>query len=201
MPLLRLDFACLYNKFFGETERNLREALKLAEQMTPCVLWMDELEKGLATGEMDGGVSQRLLGTLLTWMAERDAPVFIVATANAVDRLPPELLRKGRFDELFFIDLPDEPTRAEIFRIHLARRELQADGFDLSALAKVSDGFSGAEIEQVVVSAVYAGQAQSREPDQGMLLECIRATSPLSVVMAEKLDELRGWAAGRAVLA
>jgi SpoVK/Ycf46/Vps4 family AAA+-type ATPase len=201
LPLLRLDFACLYNKFFGETERNLREALKLAEQMTPCVLWMDELEKGLATGEMDGGVSQRLLGTLLTWMAERDAPVFIVATANAVDRLPPELLRKGRFDELFFIDLPDEPTRAEIFRIHLARRELKADDFDLSALARASDGFSGAEIEQVVVSAVYAGQAQSRGPDQGMLLECIRATSPLSVVMAEKLDELRGWAAGRAVLA
>lgn len=201
LPLLRLDFACLYNKFFGETERNLREALKLAEQMAPCVLWMDELEKGLATGEMDGGVSQRVLGTLLTWMAERDAPVFMVATANAVDRLPPELLRKGRFDELFFVDLPDESTRAEIFRIHLARRELSADSFDLSALAGACDGFSGAEIEQVVVAAVYAGQAQLREPDQAMLLECIRATSPLSVVMAEKLDALRGWASGRAVLA
>jgi SpoVK/Ycf46/Vps4 family AAA+-type ATPase len=201
LPLLRLDFACLYNKFFGETERNLREALKLAEQMAPCVLWMDELEKGLATGEMDGGVSQRVLGTLLTWMAERDAPVFMVATANAVDRLPPELVRKGRFDELFFVDLPDESTRAEIFRIHLARRELSADSFDLSALAGACDGFSGAEIEQVVVAAVYAGQAQLREPDQAMLLECIRATSPLSVVMAEKLDALRGWASGRAVLA
>ena len=201
LPLLRLDFACLYNKFFGETERNLREALKLAEQMAPCVLWMDELEKGLATGEMDGGVSQRVLGTLLTWMAEREAPVFMVATANAVDRLPPELLRKGRFDELFFVDLPDASTRAEIFRIHLARRELKADQFDLEALAVACDGFSGAEIEQVVVSAVYAGQAQSREPDQDMLLHCVRATAPLSVVMAEKLDELRGWASGRAVLA
>lgn len=201
LPLLRLDFACLYNKFFGETERNLREALKLAEQMAPCVLWMDELEKGLATGEMDGGVSQRVLGTLLTWMAERDAPVFMVATANAVDRLPPELLRKGRFDELFFVDLPDQSTRAEIFRIHLARRELDADSFDLAALANACDGFSGAEIEQVVVSAVYAGQAQSRDPDHQMLLDCVRATSPLSVVMAEALDDLRGWASERTVLA
>ncbi|MFL9813342.1 AAA family ATPase [Stutzerimonas sp. VN223-3] len=201
LPLLRLDFACLYNKFFGETERNLREALKLAEQMAPCVLWMDELEKGLATGAMDGGVSQRVLGTLLTWMAERDAPVFMVATANAVDRLPPELLRKGRFDELFFVDLPDQSTRAEIFRIHLARRELNTDSFDLDVLAGACDGFSGAEIEQVVVSAVYAGQAQSREPDQRMLLDCVRATSPLSVVMAEALDDLRSWASERTVLA
>lgn len=201
LPLLRLDFACLYNKFFGETERNLREALKLAEQMAPCVLWMDELEKGLATGEMDGGVSQRVLGTLLTWMAERDAPVFMVATANAVDRLPPELLRKGRFDEMFFVDLPDEPTRAGIFRTHLARRDLKAENFDLTALAVAAEGFSGAEIEQVVVSAVYAGQVQSRDPDQVTLLDCIRATAPLSVVMAEKLDELRRWASGRTVSA
>lgn len=201
LPLLRLDFACLYNKFFGETERNLREALKLAEMMSPCVLWMDELEKGLATGEMDGGVSQRVLGTLLTWMAERTAPVFMVATANAVDRLPPELLRKGRFDELFFVDLPDESIRAEIFRVHLLRRELKADHFDLEALAVACDGFSGAEIEQVVVAAVYAGQAQSREPDQQLMLDCVRATSPLSVVMAEALDDLRAWASGRAVLA
>ncbi len=201
LPLLRLDFACLYNKFFGETERNLREALKLAESMAPCVLWMDELEKGLATGEMDGGVSQRVLGTLLTWMAERDAPVFMVATANAVDRLPPELLRKGRFDELFFVDLPDEAVRAEIFRVHLQRRDLELGNFDLSALARACDGFSGAEIEQVVVAAVYAGQAQSREADQNMLLECIRGTSPLSVLMAEQLEKLRGWASERTVLA
>jgi len=201
LPLLRLDFACLYNKYFGETERNLREALTLAEQMAPCVLWMDEIEKGLATGDMDGGVSQRVLGTLLTWMAERTAPVFMVATANAIDRLPAELLRKGRFDELFFVDLPDIATRAEIFRIHLTRRELQPDDMGLMVLAGASDGFSGAEIEQVVVSAVYAGQAQQRDVDQAMLLDCIRATSPLSVIMAERLDALREWARGRTVQA
>src|SRR5690606_10558514 len=164
-------FACLYNKYFGETERNLREALRLAEQMAPCVLWVDEVEKGLATGEMDGGVSQRVLGTLMTWMAEREAPAFMVATANAIDRLPPELLRKGRFDELFFVDLPDRDTRAEIFRIHLARRELGEPAFDLGRLAEASVGFSGAEIEQVVVSAVYAAQAQQRQVDQAVLLE------------------------------
>lgn len=141
--MLRLDFGCLYNKYFGETERNLREALRLAEQMAPCVLWMDEVEKGLATGEMDGGVSQRVLGTLLTWMAERTAPVFMVATANAIDRLPPELLRKGRFDELFFVDLPDRQVRADIFRIHLARRELDSTAFDLEALAVASEGSPG----------------------------------------------------------
>ena len=201
LPLLRLDFASLYNKFFGETERNLREALKLAEQMGPCVLWMDEIEKGLATGDNDGGVSQRVLGTLLTWMAERQAPVFMVATANVIARLPPELVRKGRFDELFFVDLPDAGVRAEIFRIHLARRELHADGFDLQQLAEASAGFSGAEIEQVVVSALYAAQGRQQAVDQAMLLQGIQSTSPLSVVMAEDLDALRAWAAGRTVSA
>lgn len=199
LPLLRLDFACLYNKFFGETERNLREALLLAEQMAPCVLWMDEVEKGLASGDHDGGVSQRVLGTLLTWMAERKAPVFVVATANAIARLPPELVRKGRFDELFFVDLPDAAIRAEIFRIHLARRELEPAGFDLAQLAAASEGFSGAEIEQLVVSALYAAQAQQQAVDQGLLLQGIQGTAPLSVVMAEDLEALRAWAAGRTV--
>jgi SpoVK/Ycf46/Vps4 family AAA+-type ATPase len=201
LPLLRLDFACLYNKFFGETERNLREALRLAEQMAPCVLWMDEVEKGLASGDQDGGVSQRVLGTLLTWMAERKAPVFMVATANAIDRLPPELVRKGRFDELFFVDLPDADTRADIFRIHLTRRELDPAAFDLAQLAAVSDGFTGAEIEQVVVSALYAAQAQQQAVDQGLLLRNISSTAPLSVVMAEDLAGLRAWAHGRTVSA
>ena len=184
LPLLRLDFACLYNKFFGETERNLREALKLAEQMAPCVLWMDEIEKGLASGDHDGGVSQRVLGTLLTWMAERKAPVFMVATANVISRLPPELVRKGRFDELFFVDLPDAAVRAEIFRIHLARRELDVTGFDLTQLAAACEGFSGAEIEQAVVSALYAAQAQQQMVNQALLLQSIQSTAPLSVVMA-----------------
>lgn len=201
LPLLRLDFGSLYNKFFGETERNLREALRLAEQMAPCVLWMDEVEKGLASGDNDGGVSQRVLGTLLTWMAERKAPVFMVATANSIDRLPPELVRKGRFDELFFVDLPDVAVRDDIFRIHLQRRELDPAAFDLQQLATVSDGFTGAEIEQVVVSALYAAQAQQRTVDQGLLLRTISSTSPLSVVMAEDLAALRAWASGRTVAA
>ena len=201
LPLLRLDFACLYNKFFGETERNLREALALAEQMSPCVLWVDEIEKGLASGDQDGGVSQRVLGTLLTWMAERKSSVFMVATANVIDRLPPELVRKGRFDELFFVDLPEPEIRAEIFRIHLQRRELEPSAFDLAQLAVASDGFSGAEIEQVVVSALYAAQAQQQSVDNGTLLRGIQATAPLSVIMAERLAELRAWARGRTVSA
>ncbi|MDD1510402.1 AAA family ATPase [Pseudomonas sp. CNPSo 3701] len=201
LPLLRLDFGCLYNKFFGETERNLREALALAEQMSPCVLWVDEIEKGLASGDQDGGVSQRVLGTLLTWMAERKSSVFMVATANVIDRLPPELVRKGRFDELFFVDLPEADIRAEIFRIHLQRRELEPSAFDLAQLAVASEGFSGAEIEQVVVSALYAAQAQQQSVDTGTLLRGIQATSPLSVIMAERLAELRAWARGRTVSA
>lgn len=199
LPLLRLDFACLYNKFFGETERNLREALRLAEQMAPCVLWMDEVEKGLASGDHDGGVSQRVLGTLLTWMAERKAPVFVVATANAIDRLPPELVRKGRFDELFFVDLPGPEVRAEIFRIHLQRRDLEPESFSLEQLAAASEGFSGAEIEQAVVSALYAAQAQQQAVETGLILRALQGTAPLSVVMAERLVALRSWARERTV--
>lgn len=199
LPLLRLDFACLYNKFFGETERNLREALKLAEQMAPCVLWMDEIEKGLATGDHDSGVSQRVLGTLLTWMAERKVPVFVVATANAIQKLPPELVRKGRFDELFFVDLPTPAVRGEIFAIHLRRRELDVEAFDLAALSQASDGFSGAEIEQAVVSALYAAQARQVAVDQALLLGELHSSVPLSVLMAEDIQRLRHWAQERCV--
>lgn len=201
LPLLRLDFAALYNKFFGETERNLREALALAERMAPCVLWMDEVEKGLATGEMDGGVSQRILGTLLTWMAERKEPVFVVATANVIKRLPPELLRKGRFDEVFFVDLPGLRVREDIFRIHLQRRELEVSAFDLQELAMLTDGFSGAEIEQAVVSALYTAQARQQDVGQVLLVEMLQRTVPLSVLMAEDLAALRNWAASRTVAA
>lgn len=201
LPLLRLDFAALYNKYFGETERNLREALALAERMAPCVLWMDEIEKGLATGEMDGGVSQRILGTLLTWMAERKSPVFVVATANVIQRLPPELLRKGRFDELFFVDLPDLRVREDIFRIHLQRRELDIASFNLPELAMLTDGFSGAEIEQAVVSALYTAQARHQKANQQLLVEMLQRTVPLSVLMAEDLAALRSWAASRTVAA
>lgn len=199
VPLLRLDFATIYNKYHGETERNLRESLKTAEAMAPCVLWIDEIEKGISTGSNDGGTSQRVLGTLLTWMAERSAPVFLVATANDIARLPAELIRKGRFDEIFFVDLPDEGVRREIFAIHLNRRALDTASFDTALLATQSEGFSGAEIEQAIVSALYAAHAQKHSLQTAHILDEIYRTRPLSVVMQEKIDEVRRWAAERTV--
>jgi len=201
LPLLRLDFASLYNKFTGETERNLREALKGAARMSPCVLWIDEIEKGLASDETggDGGVSKRILGTLLTWMAERKEPVFLVATANEISRLPPELLRKGRFDEIFFVDLPDDTTRRDIFTIHFKRRKLDAASFDLAALACAADGFSGAEIEQAIVAAMYEAHAGKAALATAHVLGEIGRTRPLSVVMSEKIEDLRAWALQRCV--
>jgi len=203
VPLMRLDFAVLYNKFHGESERNLREALKQAEAMAPCVLWIDEIEKGLASngGESDGGVSRRMLGTVLTWMTERTAKVFLVATANDVMQLPPELLRKGRMDEIFFVDLPDVATRADIFRIHLKKRKLDPAKFDLAQLAVAADGFSGAEIEQAIVAAIYEALAVKQPLSTQHVLGEIAHTQPLSVVMAEKVSALRQWAAGRTVKA
>ena len=201
LPLLRLDMGGLYNKFVGETERNLREALKLAELMAPCVLWLDELEKGMAQADADNGTSRRLLGTLLTWMAERKPPVFMVATSNDISGLPPELVRKGRFDEIFFVDLPDDEVRRDIFAIHLDKRELASDGFDLVALAELSEGFSGAEIEQAVVAALYAAAARREPLATEHIAGQITKTNPLSVVMAEKINALRHWARDRAVMA
>ncbi len=199
LPLLRLDFGTLYNKFFGETERNLREALQMAELMSPCVLWLDEIEKGIATGDYDSGTSRRLLGTLLTWMAERRKPVFMVATANDISQLPPELMRKGRMDEIFFVDLPEAEARREIFAIHLHKRDLAPETFDLEGLALAAEGFSGAEIEQAVVAACYSARASEEPVTQGHLIRALTSTRPLSVVMAEELGELRRWAAGRTV--
>jgi SpoVK/Ycf46/Vps4 family AAA+-type ATPase len=202
VPLLRLDFASIYDKYFGETERNLRDALAAAEAMAPCVLWVDEIEKGLATddtGGSDGGLSKRVLGTLLTWMSERKKRVFLVATANDISRLPPELVRKGRFDEIFFVDLPDAQTRKEIFRIHLARRKAAPDGFELEVLAGHSEGFSGAEIEQAVVSALYEAHATSVTLTNELMVEELRRTRPLSITMGERVEALRGWAAERTV--
>jgi hypothetical protein len=199
VPLLRLDFGSLYNKYHGETEKNLRDALASAEQLAPCVLWIDEIEKGLASGGEDGGVSRRVLGHLLTWMAERKGAVFIVATANQVQELPAELLRKGRFDETFFVDLPSPDTRVELLRLHLGRRGLDPDTFALPALAAASNGFSGAEIEQAIVSGLYAAHAEQRPLDDNLLMQEIRATRPLSVLMAEQVQALREWAADRTV--
>lgn len=201
VPLARLDFGSLYNKFHGETERNLRAALGNAELLAPCVLWVDEIEKGLAQGSSDDGVSRRVLGYLLTWMAERRANVFLVATANQVQDLPAELLRKGRFDEIFFVDLPVEAARAEIFRLHLAKRGQKLDAFDLPALAAASAGFSGAEIEQAIVAALYAAAAAQRPLDQAHVRQELAATRPLSVLMAEQVESLREWARGRTVSA
>ncbi len=201
IPLLRLDFGVLYNKFFGETERNIREALATAAVLSPCVLWCDEIEKGIATGDNDNGTSKRVLGTLLTWMAENEQPVFVVATANNIADLPPELMRKGRMDEIFFVDLPDVAARVEIFSIHLARRGLAPAQFDLNTLAARSEGFSGAEIEQAVVSARYAAQARQTSVDNALVLAQLAATQPLSIVMAEQVSALRAWASGRTVAA
>ena len=201
VPLLRMDFGALYNKFFGETEKNIRESLKAAEVMAPCVLWMDEIEKGIATGDYDSGTSRRVLASLLTWMAENKKPVFIVATANDITSLPPELIRKGRLDEIFFVDLPDPDTRAEIFAIHLAKRGQQPPDFDIHRLAAETQGFSGAEIEQAVVAALYAAHARSAKITTQHVLEEIKATQPLSVVMSEKIEALQQWAKGRTVAA
>jgi SpoVK/Ycf46/Vps4 family AAA+-type ATPase len=199
VPLLRLDFAALYNKFYGETERNLREALKTAEVMAPCVLWIDEIEKGLSTDADSGGPSKRILGTLLTWMSERKSRVFLVATANDIEALPPELLRKGRFDEIFFVDLPKPDVREAIFSIHLKKREHNSKDFDLVALGNASDKFSGAEIEQAVVAAIYAAFAKKTPLTSNLILEEIKQTKPLSILMAEKINYLRSWAAERTV--
>jgi SpoVK/Ycf46/Vps4 family AAA+-type ATPase len=197
VPLLRLDIGTLYNKYHGETERNLRSALKNAEMLSPCVLWLDEIEKALSTEGSDDGVSRRVLGYLLTWMAERKGQVFLVATANDVSALPAELLRKGRFDEIFFVDLPVGEVRSEVFRIHLERRELDPLDFDMQVLIEASEGFSGAEIEQLVVAALYTAAAEETELATRHLLEEARMTRPLSVMMADRVSALRDWARER----
>lgn len=199
LPLMRLDMGNLFNKFYGETERNLREALQLADRMSPCVLWIDEIEKGISGDSNDGGVSQRVLATLLTWMADRKSRVFMVATANDVSRLPAELIRKGRFDELFFVDLPDAQTRGEIFDIHLTRRGYQTSDFDRDALVTATEGFAGAEIEQAVVAAMYSALATDTALSGSLLLEELAGTSPISVVMAESIAQLRHWAEQRGI--
>lgn len=199
VPLLRLDFASIYDKYHGETERKLRESLKTADVMSPCVLWIDEIEKGIAGRGGETGTTQRVLGSFLTWMAERQSKVFVVATANDISTLPPELVRKGRFDEIFFVDLPNAKIRKSILSIHLANRKQPLANFDLAALTEASDGFSGAEIEQAIVSSLYAAHAQNEPLSTSHVLSEIQQTRPLSVVMAERISEMRNWAAGRTV--
>ncbi len=200
LPLLKLDTSTLYNKFIGESEKNFKRAMRTAENMAPVVLWIDEIEKAFASGgDEDGGVSQRILGSFLSWMQERTGDVFVVATANNIDRLPTEFLRKGRFDEIFFVDLPDASVREEIFRIHLERRGHDAGAFALTELAALTEEFSGAEIEQVVISALYSDFASGTDLRSDTLRAECGATRPLAVTMAERVARLRQWAEGRAV--
>src|SRR5579862_1212476 len=199
VPLLRLDCAALYDKYIGESERNLRESLKSADVLAPCVLWIDEIEKGFGSGDSDGGAARRVLGAFLTWLAEKSSRVFVVATANDITALPPELIRKGRFDEIFFVDLPNLGTRAEILRIHAARRGVALDTAGLGALAHECEGFSGAEIEQAIVAALYSAHAKHVAPDARLLSAEVAATRPLAVIMAESVAALRDWAKDRTV--
>jgi len=202
LPLLKLDPSNLYNKYIGESERNFKRAMQAAERMAPVVLWIDEIEKAFATGgSEDGGVSQRILGSFLSWMQDRNGDVFVVATANDISRLPPEFLRKGRFDEIFFVDLPDEQTRSEIFRIHLSNRGKAPEEFDLGALGAAAPGFSGSEIEEVVVSGLYGAFSHGGAVTTEALLDEITKTRPLSITMAEHVQSLRDWARDRAVRA
>lgn len=204
-PLLRLDPSVLYDRYIGESERRLRDALRQAELMAPVVLWIDEIEKGFASAashSIDGGLSQRMFGTLLTWMQDHRHPVFLAATANDVEAMPPELLRKGRFDEIFFVDLPGDAARRAIFEIHLRRRGRDAGRFDLDALAQRSAGYSGAEIEQAVKSALheaFSAKAGGGELTTDLLVRTLEGSPPLSVTMGERIARLRRWAQGRCV--
>ncbi len=204
LPLLRLDTGALYSKFIGDTEANVREAIRLAESLAPAILWIDEIEKAFTppgASDADGGVSSRLLGSFLSWFQEKKAPVFVVATANNISTLPPELLRKGRFDEIFFLDLPGNRERAEIFRLHLQQRKRDASTFDLDTLAAAADGFSGAEIEQGIVSALYSAFSSSKPLTTEVIVHELENTRPLSQVMKEQIDQMRQWANGRTVSA
>ncbi len=201
MPLLRLDMGRIFSGLVGSSEENLRRAIRVAESVAPAVLWTDEIEKGLSgsgsSGVSDGGVTARVFGAMLTWLQEKTAPVFVVATANRIDLLPPELLRKGRFDEIFFIDLPARPEREEIFRIHVGRRGRKPEDFDLGSLATAAEAFSGAEIEQVVVAALYDAFAEGKELEQRHLDRAVAETFPLATTMREDIQKLREWAKTR----
>jgi SpoVK/Ycf46/Vps4 family AAA+-type ATPase len=203
LPLLRLDMGRVYDgSMVGRSEANLRNALKTAESISPAILFIDELDKafagGAGSGDSDGGTSSRIFGSFLTWMQEKTSPVFVMATANRVERLPGEFLRKGRFDEIFFVDLPTPEERQDIFKIHLNKRRTDINRFDLDQLATVSDGFSGAEIEQAIIAAMYDAFAQDREFTQLDIIAAIKATLPLSRTMTEQVTALRDWARQRA---
>jgi SpoVK/Ycf46/Vps4 family AAA+-type ATPase len=203
MQLLKFDSSSLFDKYIGESEKNLRKSLQVAEAVAPAVLWIDEIEKMFPNAalhsESDGGLSMRIFGTFLTWMQEKKSPVFVVATSNDISALPPELLRKGRFDEIFFVDLPTLEERKTIFTIHLSQRKQDPLQFDLGRLAAAAEGFSGAEIEQAVTSALYTAFSLKSPLSTEMILKELQSTYPLSTTMREKVEALREWARDRAV--
>lgn len=204
-PLLRLDMGKVFGGIVGQSEANVRSALQVAQALAPCVLWIDEIEKGLAgvgsSDHTDGGTAARVVGTMLTWMQEKREPVFVVATANRIEALPPELLRKGRFDELFFVDLPSAAVRREILEIHLAKKGRGPQGFDLERLVNASVGYSGAELEEAVREGLFEAFAEGRELRTEHVEKALLATTPLSRTMSEQITELRRWARVRARMA
>lgn len=202
LPLLRFDMGRMFGSLVGSSEENVRKAIAVAESVAPAILWVDEIDKAFAgsqgSGSTDGGTTARVFGTFLTWLSEKTAPVFVVATANDISQLPPELMRKGRLDEIFFVDLPSEEERAQIFDIHLERRGRPASGYRIAELVAASKEFSGAEIEQAIISALYDAFAEGRELATEHILEALGQTVPLSKTMDEQLNRLRSWAEGRA---
>jgi SpoVK/Ycf46/Vps4 family AAA+-type ATPase len=204
LPLVKFDTSVVFDKYIGETEKQIQKVFRVAEGLAPCVLWIDELEKifagsGADSASVDAGVSSRILAAFLSWMQDRTAPVFVTATCNNVAVLPPELIRKGRFDELFFVDLPNEEERKNIFSIQLNRRKLDIAKFDLNALASKAEGYSGAEIEAAVQTALYESFATKNPVDTQKLVDALSGTVPLSRTRSEEIEQLREWAAKRAV--
>ncbi len=201
LPLLRFDVSRIFDRFIGSSETNMRRALQTAESISPAILWVDEIEKAFSgtqsSAVSDAGTTARVFGTFVTWLQEHTPSVFTVATANSIELLPPELLRRGRFDEIFFVDLPSAREREEIFAIHLRKRGRDPERFDLARLAAETDGFSGAEIEQTVVAALYEAFDRGRDLQMEDLLECVGECVPLSVTMREEIGALRKWAAER----
>jgi SpoVK/Ycf46/Vps4 family AAA+-type ATPase len=205
LPLIRLDVGKVFGSLVGSSEEGMRKAIKTAESVAPCILWLDELEKGLAgtqsSGQSDGGTTARVFGTFITWLQEKKSSVFVIGTANNVKLLPPELLRKGRFDEIFFVDLPSSSERKTIFEIHIAKRKRDPAMFDIDRLVEESDGYSGSEIEQVVISALYDAYDKDEDLNDMYLFQAIKETVPLSRTMQEDITSMRDWAKSRARLA
>ena len=203
LPLLRFDVGQVFGSLVGSSEENIRRAIKVAESVSPVVFWVDEIDKAFrgsrgSSASTDGGTSARVFSTFLTWLSEKKEPVFVVATANDISLLPPELLRKGRFDEIFFVDLPSFKEREEIFRVHLSKRKMKPEDFDIKGLAQTSAGFSGAEIEEAIISAMFDAFYEKEKLTTQRIIESLQQSVPLSKTMSEDIDELRKWSEGRA---